>query len=164
MLKMWIDTCTFALPNEVKLYNGEVVRVILYVKDYMLDSYEDEWFEDEFVKSIVKDIDKSEIQGQCVISPVLGSISIRDISAGAMTVIALDKATNLDGEEYMLYMGSCGDNCVGKIEEIAKKKDVMVFLPYMLKFSEDIKAVCLNDGSMINNYDEYLRKFVQFNR
>lgn len=164
MLKIWFDTGTFGVPDKVTLYTGEEFRVNLFVKNYMLNVYKDEWFEEAFVKRIVKEVDKSEVQGLCVISPVLGSISIRDISAGAMTVIALAKATEYKGEQFVTYLGSCGDNCARLIEEIAREKDIMVFLSHFIKFSEDIEALCLNDGTMLHGFDEYFSKILELER
>mgnify|MGYP002769844343 FL=1 len=59
-------------------------REIRYTDSYFNNNYQDEWFEDDLVKQIIKDIDLSDVlNAQIVISPVLGAIPVTQISGGA---------------------------------------------------------------------------------
>ncbi len=123
---------------------------------YFNNKYERAWFEDDIVKQIIKDIDKSDVIGLNVISPVLGSISIERISEGAKALILMyrtDKAVNLI---------SCGNNCQEWITRISRMKDVTCcYTGVDLTFSDlDISAICLNDNSMINNAEEWVDKMI----
>ena len=54
-------------------------REIRYTDSYFNNNYQDEWFEDDLVKQIIKDIDLSDVlNAQIVISPVLGAIPDSD--------------------------------------------------------------------------------------
>ena len=71
------------------LFGRETENTIRTPNIYFNNVYEDDWFDDEIVKQIVKDIDNSVLRGLCVLSPVLGSISVQDLSGGCKTLILL---------------------------------------------------------------------------
>ncbi len=57
---------------------------------YFNNTYEDEWFDDPFVKRIVSTFDSSEVSDrQLIISPVLGQIPLERLSGGAKALILL---------------------------------------------------------------------------
>lgn len=84
--------------------------------------HEDVWFEDPFVKKIVKQIDKSDVISQyLIISPVLGPISYEKLSGGVKTLIMLYKKP-----ELKMWATSCGDNCMSLLFQIGKMQDITV--------------------------------------
>lgn len=56
----------------LKIKFNERPKDLIYVPEFFNHTYEDEWLYDKDVIQIVKDIDNSELKGQCVISPALG--------------------------------------------------------------------------------------------
>ena len=53
MLNIYLDNCREDLPKEFESY----------VSQYFDEVYEPEWFSDDFVRRIIKTIDKSEVVG-----------------------------------------------------------------------------------------------------
>lgn len=89
-------------------------REIRYTDSYFDNNYQDEWMEDEKVKQIIRDIDKSElVDVHIVLSPVLGAIPVTQISGGAKAVILMLKMP-----ELLVHGNSCGDNCADWIARI----------------------------------------------
>lgn len=126
---------------------------------YFDNVYEYDWFDDPVVIQMVRDIDKSELKGLCVISPFLGSIAVEKLSGGVKSLIL---AYELDNFSFDLIQ--CGNNCEDWILKIAEQKDLTVCMTgYDMQFiGKDIKALCLNDNSMITNYREWCRKMLDF--
>jgi len=76
---------------------------------------------DEFSKRVVKEIDKTEtITSGAFYSPVLGDISLRDLSGGAQFLIILNNTNEIVPLEFL------GDNCFPFLKEIADRKDITV--------------------------------------
>lgn len=144
MLKVYIER---------KLFREEISLEGWF--DYDLD---DELLETEFSKRVVKEIDNSElINRNLVISPVLGSISTRNISGGAKTLICM---------KYMDKVPRCshfGDNCFPLLAEICKEKDIIMlldtsFLPFnygfdSVYFIDSGKTVYDNESFMDEYFD-----------
>lgn len=86
------------------------------------------WFEDEFVKKFLLDIDKSTVLFEEALKDRWGrGISSSVISTGCKTLCCL--YFNEDPDIY--FNGSAmGDNCVKFLVEIAKIKDVHIFLEH----------------------------------
>lgn len=113
--------------------------------------YEDEWFEDPFVKEMVLDIDKTEVVSPYLaISPVLGAIPTTKISGGVKALILMLKRPDL-----IIWATACGDNCAKWIIEIAKKQDVTIVLEHVMKFPKDFDAICLDNQTEIHSLDDY---------
>ena len=122
--------------------------------------YEAEWFDDERVRQIVKDIDKSEVVGRdVVISPVFGSMSVRKISGGAKALIAM-----LMMDDTLIDLIVCGPNCQEWISRIAAEKDVEVAMSgYDLTFAGlPVSDICLNDGKTFSNSDEWIDNLIHY--
>lgn len=64
-------------------------------------------------------------------SPVLGPITIREISSGAKALIIM----NADGS-VISNANSCGDNCAKLLAELSRIKDFSVFLAYPMDFGK----------------------------
>lgn len=109
-------------------------------------NYEDEWFNDPFVKELVMEIDESEVvSADLIISPVLGPISPDRLSSGVKTLIMLYKMPEMEQ-----WASNCGDNCLPALAEIAKMQDIVVkFSHCPQKFPDDIVAEFLDNGEIV---------------
>ena len=147
----------------VKVLFGEDFeeKTILDIDTYFNNVYEDKWLDDEQVIQIVKDIDNSELKGLNVISPVLGSISVRDISGGAKALICLLKEEEPQGYIDLVVLG---ENCEKWLAYIFNNKDVQVCMTgYHLFFDEyDISGWCLNDDTEIRNSEDWRKKLFEY--
>ena len=147
----------------VKVLFGEDFgdKTILDIDSYFNNVYEDEWLNDDIVRQMVKDIDNSELVGLNVISPVLGSISVRDISGGTKALICLLKEEKSEGFIDLVVLG---ENCEKWLAYIFNKKDVQVCMTgYHLFFDEyEVTGLCLNDNTIINNSDDWRDKLFEF--
>lgn len=138
-------------------YNMDEKQYITRPDIYFDGVYELEWFEDPFVKKIVKDIDKSEvISPRLIDSPVLGPIGPRNISGGTKTLILMYKLP-----DEIFNASSCGDNCAKWILEISKLQDITINLNHIMDFGpEPFEAIFSNDDSPINGMRDLVGKIV----
>ncbi len=120
---------------------------------YFKNSYKDQWITTELSRSMIKDIDKSEVISSGLIeSPVLGSIGPDRLSGGVKTLIlvAYDK-------EHIFNASTCGDNCAKWLLKIAENRKVVVNLHHIMDFGKgDFKIRVLNTGKIVNNMLELL--------
>ena len=136
-------------------------KTILDIDSYFNNVYENDWLEDDVVKQIVKDIDGSELNGLNVISPVLGSISVRDISGGAKALICLLMEDNPAGYIDLVVLG---ENCEKWLAYVFEKKDVQVCMTGYHLFFDDysVSGVCLNDNTEITNSADWRAKLFEY--
>lgn len=141
------------------MFGEELPECITCVSTYFNNVYEMSWFDDEIVKSIVRDIDKSELNGACVLSPFLGSISVEKLSGGAKGLILMYKL-----DDFKSDLISYGNNCEDWIIRLSSMKDIDVCMTgYDMTFdAKNIEAFCLNDDSLIHGSAEWCRKMVEF--
>ncbi len=132
---------------------------IVSTNEYFNHTYENEWFEDDIVKQIIRDIDKSEVNGLCVLSPVLGSIAIEKLSEGAKALILMYK-----DNEAVVDLVSCGNNCQEWIVKLSSMKDITCCCNGVdLTFNGlDINALCLNDNAVIRGSEEWVLKMLEW--
>lgn len=137
-------------------YEGD--NYIRNPKNLFDGSYEYEWLEDEFVKEMVLDIDKSTIISPRLIdSPVLGPIGPHDIAGGTKTCILMKF---LDGKVFNI--SGCGDNCSKWIIKISQEKDLTVRLGYLMNFGDEpFDAILVNTGEEIHNNSDFVCKVVE---
>lgn len=92
-------------------------------------------------------------------SPVLGPISVKEISGGAKTLIlrAFDKSGRI------FNASACGDNCVKWIAELGKRENLTINLHHVMDFSSipAFEAIILNTDVMIHSYGEYLEEAIR---
>lgn len=141
------------------LFGKELDGVITSPSVYFDNMYEMDWFNDEIVKQMVRDIDKSELNGVAVLSPVLGSISVESLSGGVKGLILMYKL-----DDYVSDLISYGSNCEDWILRLSKEKDILVCMTgYDMSFKgKDIKALCLNDGTMIEDWQQWCAKMIEY--
>ena len=144
----------------LKIVFGEVENAVYHPPTYFDNRYEDEWITNPLSVAMIKDIDKSDVVGVHLIqSPVLGPISVKEISGGVKTLIlmAYDKSGRI------FNASACGDNCAKWIVELGKKKDLTINLHHVMDFSSvsSFEAVMLNSGASVHSYEEYLKEAIK---
>lgn len=133
----------------------ENVNYVFSPDTYFKYNYEDEWFEDDFVKMMVQDVDGSTvISAHSIDSPVLGTIAPERLSGGVKALIIMYKEPDL-----IVNASACGDNCAKWILEIGKKQDITVRLGYEMEFEEPFDICIKNSGKVIHNYEDFLKEF-----
>lgn len=69
----------------LNIYLGEMKEAIYHPPTYFDNRYEDEWITDSLSVKMIKDVDKSDVVSERLIqSPVLGPISVKEISGGVL--------------------------------------------------------------------------------
>lgn len=137
----------------LSVYFGDMPKAIYDTSSYFDNTYLDSWITDDFAKSIIKDIDKSEVVGPKLIdSKALGSIPVTSLSGGTKTLILMYH------EPHKIFNAStCGDNCAKWILKIAKEKDITINLRHIMDFGKgkfDIRI--LNNDKIVHNMEEYV--------
>ena len=135
----------------LKIYYGDMDDVIYNTSVYFKFNYEPEWLEDDDVRQMILDVDKSTVLGNGAIdSPVLGVIAPETLSGGVKTLILIDKVP-----ELIFNASNCGDNCAKWLIRIGSKKDVTINLRHIMDFgSEPFEVEVLNTGEIVRNmYD-----------
>lgn len=139
----------------LKIVFGEVAGAVYHPPTYFDNQYEDEWITDPLSVEMIRDIDKSEVVSANLIqSPVLGPISVRDISGGVKTLILMA----FDNSGWIFNASSCGDNCAKWIAAIGRRKDLTINLHHVMDFDgvADFEALMVNTGKIVHSYEEYL--------
>ena len=119
---------------------------------YFENLYEDEWIEDDFVKEMIKDVDKSTVISAHVIeSPVFGAITPQGLSGGVKVLILM-----LKDDSFVYNMSNCGNSCAKWILKIAEQKDLTVYLQHILRFEGSFEIQIMNTGKIVHNTQEYV--------
>lgn len=138
----------------------EANNVIEYASNYFPDAWLPEWFEDQFVKDIVLDVDKSEVVSpNLIISPVLGPIANSELSGGVKALILMYK---IDG--FVFNATNCGDNCAKWIQRISeRKKELTVKLEYIMRFEDDepFDVKIMQTGKIVHSYRDFVLAFIE---
>lgn len=119
---------------------------------YFLRNKRPEWFEDDFVKRFLYEVDHSVVLFEEALKDYRGrGISSEKISTGCKTLCCIYYDT-----EGKVFNGSClGNNCLPFLVEISEKKDVTVFMEHYAdfpeKYFEDGKIAV--DGKVAGQYD-----------
>ena len=138
----------------LSIYLGKMEEAIYYPPAYFDNTYEDEWITDELSKEMIKDVDQSEVIGAHLIeSPVLGPISVKELSGGVKTLMLMA----FDEKDLIFNASACGDNCAKWILKISQMKDLTINLRHIMGFGEhSFEARIMNTGEMIHNMKEFV--------
>lgn len=138
----------------LSIYLGQMEEAIYYPPAYFNNTYDDEWITDPLTVEMIKDVDKSEVIGPHLIeSPVLGPISVKEISGGVKTLILMA----FDDSGRIFNASACGNNCAKWILEIGKRKDLTINLRYIMNFGkEPFEIKILNNGEMVHDLDRFI--------
>lgn len=116
-----------------------------------------EWFNDPYVKKIIKDIDNTiAVKDEYLESPIFGGMSPERLSSGCKCLIMLYKMDGIN-----IYASRCGDNCSDYILDIAKNKDITITLHHLMVFNKDFEANILDTGAIVNNRSEYIDEYLK---
>ena len=139
----------------LSVYLGKMDQAIYYPPAYFDNRYEDEWITDKLSVEMIKDVDHSEVIGPHLIeSPVLGPISVKEISGGVKTLILLA----FDRSGKVFNASACGDNCAKWILRIGNEKDLTINLRHLMDFgSNEFEIKILNTGDIVHNMEEFVR-------
>lgn len=138
----------------LSIYLGQMDEAVYYPPVYFDNQYEDEWITEPLTIEMIEDVDKSEVVSSHLIeSPVLGPISVKEISGGVKTLILMA----FDETQKVFNASACGDNCAKWILEIAKRKDLTINLRHIMNFGkEDFEIKILNTGEMVYNMKQFI--------
>ena len=139
----------------LNVYLGELDQAIYYPPAYFDNQYEDELITDKLSIEMIKDVDKSQVIGPHLIeSPVLGPISVKEISGGVKTLMLLA----FDRSGRIFNASACGDNCAKWILKIGKERDLTINLRHLMDFgNDDFEIKILNTGDMVHNMEQFVR-------
>lgn len=138
----------------LSIYLGQMEEAIYYPPAYFNNTYDDEWITDSLTVEMIKDVDKSEVIGPHLIeSPVLGPISVKEISGGVKTLILMA----FDDSGRIFNASACGNNCAKWILEIGKRKDLTINLRHIMNFGkEPFEIKILNNGEIVHDLDRFI--------
>lgn len=138
----------------LSIYLGQMEEAIYYPPAYFNNTYDDEWITDPLTVEMIKDVDKSEVIGPHLIeSPVLGPISVKEISGGVKTLILMA----FDDSGRIFNASACGNNCAKWILEIGKRKDLTINLRHIMNFGkEPFEIKILNNGEIVHDLDRFI--------
>lgn len=144
----------------LSIYLGQMDEAIYYPPVYFDNQYEDEWITKPLTIEMIKDVDKSEVVSPHLIeSPVLGPISVKEISGGVKTLILMA----FDETRKVFNASACGDNCAKWILEIGKRKDLTINLRHIMNFGkEDFEIKILNTGEMVHNMKQFIETAAEY--
>ena len=139
----------------LNIYLGEMKEAIYHPPTYFDNRYEDEWITDSLSVKMIKDVDKSDVVSERLIqSPVLGPISVKEISGGVKTLILMA----FDDSGRIFNASACGNNCAKWILEIGKQKELIVNLRHIMDFGDnEFEIYVMNTDSIVHNMDELVR-------
>ena len=138
----------------LSIYLGQMEEAIYYPPAYFNNTYDDEWITDSLTVEMIKDVDKSEVIGPHLIeSPVLGPISVKEISGGVKTLILMA----FDDSGRIFNASACGNNCAKLILEIGKRKDLTINLRHIMNFGKGpFEIKILNNGEIVHDLDRFI--------
>ena len=138
----------------LSVYLGKMEQAIYYPPAYFDNQYEDEWIIDQLSVEMIKDVDHSEVISPHLIeSPVLGPISVKEISGGVKTLILMA----FDDSGRIFNASACGNNCAKWILEIGKRKDLTINLRHIMNFGKGpFEIKILNNGEMVHDLDRFI--------
>lgn len=141
------------------LLDDEEVDVSTYeshVSDHFNDEFKREWFQDSYIKKIIKEIDNTEvIDGFNLYNEFLGSIPPEYLSSGCKGLILIYKENiKLNGDRF-------GDNCIPILMELATIKDVNITLRHIPKFPDNVQLYIVNTSKIITSYKEFVEEYAE---
>lgn len=138
----------------LNIFLGNMDEAIYFPPVYFDNRYEDEWITKKLSVEMIKDVDQSVVVGPRLIdSPVLGPISVKELSGGVKTLILMA----FDDSGRVFNASACGDNCAKWILHIAGKKELTINLRHIMNFgAKEFEARILNTGDVVHNMKEFI--------
>lgn len=135
-------------------------EAIYHPPTYFDNRYEEEWIMQPLAKQMILDVDQSVVISERLIdSPVLGPISVKELSGGVKTLLLMA----YDNSGKVFNASACGDNCAKWILKIAAKKDLTINLRHIMNFgTEDFEAMIINSDAIVRNMKEFTDIAVEY--
>ncbi len=140
----------------VKVFFELPEEKIISTSKYFNNAYMDNWL-DEWAQKVISQIDNSKLISQTLVeSPVLGPITIREISGGAKALITM----NCDSS-VISNANSCGNNCASLLAELSQKKDFSIYLAYPMDFgNHTFDMEIARTGKKCHNAEEFEKEYL----
>ena len=109
---------------------------------------------------MIKDVDQSDVIAERLIdSPVLGPISVKELSGGVKTLMLMA----FDNSGKIFNASVCGNNCAKWILQIGKMKELTINLNHIMDFGTDeFEIEILNTNEVIHNRKEFTEIAVEY--
>ena len=144
----------------LKIYLGGMEDAIYHPPTYFDNQYKDEWITDPLSVKMIKDVDQSDVIAERLIdSPVLGPISVKELSGGVKTLMLMA----FDNSGKIFNASVCGNNCAKWILQIGKMKELTINLNHIMDFGTDeFEIEILNTNEVIHNRKEFTEIAVEY--
>ena len=138
----------------LSVYLGQMEQAVYHPPTYFDNQYEDEWITDPLSIEMIKDIDHSDvISAHLIESPVLGPISVKEISGGVKTLILM--AFDTSGNVFNASV--CGDNCARWILKLGQEKDLTINLRHIMNFGDEgFEIKILNTQETVHDMKQFV--------
>lgn len=138
----------------LNVYLGDMDEAIYHPPTYFDNQYEDDWITADLSVKMIKNIDQSDvISSHLIDSPILGPISVRELSGGVKTLILM--AYDTSGNVFNASV--CGDNCASWILKISNRKELTINLRHIMDFGDaEFEMRILNTGAIVHNMTEFV--------
>lgn len=107
------------------------LKFIGNVDEYFDKHYTTDWLSNRFAKKVIKMIDKVEYSGGNLIKPLTyGGVEPTELSKKVKAILIMYNT------DEIVWASHCGNdiNCINKIIEISKKKDLTICLSHIMLF------------------------------
>lgn len=144
----------------LRIYLGEMQGAIYHPPTYFDNRYEEDWITQPLAKQMILDVDQSVVISERLIdSPVLGPISVKELSGGVKTLILMA----YDDSGKVFNASACGDNCAKWILKIAAQKNLTINLRHIMNFgTENFEAMIVNNDAVVRNMKEFTDIAVEY--
>ena len=139
------------------IYVHEPNNLIKAVDSFFNRNKSKAWFNRQDVKDIISEIDKTiAVKDEYLESPVFGGMSPDRLSTGCKALILMLV------QDRPVYATKCGDNCVPRILEIAKNKELYICIHHALPLPNVFDKVVFEESGLETTekwgyLDEYYR-------
>ena len=135
-------------------------EAIYHPPTYFDNRYEEDWITQPLAKQMILDVDQSVVISERLIdSPVLGPISVKELSGGVKTLLLMA----YDDSGKVFNASACGDNCAKWILKIAAQKNLTINLRHIMNFgTENFEAMIMNNNAVVRNMKEFTDIAVEY--
>lgn len=139
MLDIYFDDGTANLEN-----------VIINPMKYFDVKRKPDWFNDEFVKKMILDVDNAKaVQDEFILGCEGRAITPLHLSGGVKTLICI-----YEMPDKFWYGSSMGDNCCESLAAIARMADIKILLRHFMDIPDDCEDVLYVKGKKVT-IEEY---------
>ncbi len=132
------------------IFFGDMDNVLHNVDTFFDNQYQYSWLDDDFVRQVISDVDKSSVQSSdCILSPVLRQIPPTRLSGGTKAVIMMKYLP-----ERVINASACGNNCAKWILKLGEERDLTINLNHIMEFEGDFEIYIDNNSKTVHNMKE----------